>query len=385
MKLILATHVYPLNPQAPADIPGNFLPPFVAELAKHGAQVHVLAPNVRGEKVTDPNAPVTWFDWRGDGRNLGRFNPINPLDAMRLVSLYERGQAELQGLARRQRADAVLACWAVPSGVFAEAARRALGTPYAVWGLGTDIHTSSRNPLFRPFVIRALRGASLRYANSTTLCRQVEQLSRMPCEFLPTARRLPDAPPADLPRDRVNFLYAGRLEPIKGVDVLLSAFAQVRAQNDRVHLYLAGNGSLENPLRAQVKALALEDAVTFLGFLSENPLASYLRAVDAVVIPSRDEALPVIFTEAARFGTPAVATDVGDLGALARQYKTALVVAPENAAALAQGLQVMACGDKATFQKGMPQLLERFDTARAAEKLLSDLECVLSHPAGAQR
>jgi glycosyltransferase involved in cell wall biosynthesis len=380
MKLILATHVYPLNPHAPADIPGNFLPTLVYELAQRGAKVHVLAPNIQGEKVTDPNAPVTWFDWRGDGRNLGRFNPVNPLDALRLVSLYQHGRTELQSLVRRQRADAVFACWAVPSGVFAEAARRALGVPYAVWGLGTDIHTSPRNPLLRPLVIRTLRGASLRYANSTTLVRQVEQLSGMPCAFLPTARPLPDVPPADLPRDSVNFMYAGRLEPVKGVDILLTAFAQLRNQNIRAHLYLAGNGSLESPLRAQVKALALDEAVTFLGLLSENPLASYLRAVDAVVIPSRAEALPVVFTEAARFGIPAVTTDVGDLGALARQYKTAVVVAPENAAALAQGLYTMACSDRTRFQEGMPQLLQHFDTGRAAEKLLSDLERVLGHP-----
>jgi glycosyltransferase involved in cell wall biosynthesis len=381
MKLILATHVYPLNPHAPSDIPGNFLPPFVAELLRHGARVHVLAPNVPGEKVPDSDAPVTWFDWSGDGRNLGRLNPFHPLDALRLLSLYERGRAELQSLVRRQRADAVLACWAVPSGVFAEAARRALGTPYAVWGLGTDIHTSPRNPLFRPLVTRALRGASLRYANSSTLARQVEQLSGMPCGFLPTARRLPDAPPAVLPRDRVNFLYAGRFEPVKGVDVLLNAFALLGTRDIRAHLYLAGSGSQEEPLRAQVKALGLDEAVTFLGFLTENPLASYLRAVDAIVIPSRAEALPVIFTEAARFGTPAVTTDVGDLGALAREHGTAVVVAPDNAEVLSQGLFTMACSDRAFFRKGMPPLLEYFDTGHAAEKLLGDLESVLSRPA----
>lgn len=381
MKLILATHVYPLNPHAPADIPGNFLPPLVAELVKRGARVHVLAPNAQGEKVADANAPVTWFEWRGSGRNLGRFNPTHPLDALRLVSLYDRGRTELKALVRRQRADAVFACWAVPSGVFAESARRALGIPYAVWGLGTDIHTSAHNPILRPFVVSALRGASLRYANSATLARQVEQLSRMSCGFLPTSRRLPEAPPADLPRDRVNFVFAGRLEPVKGVDLLLDAFARLRTRNIRAHLYLAGTGSLEDKLRAQVKALELADTVTFLGFLSDEPLASYLRAADAVVIPSRAEALPVVFTEAARFGTPAVAADVGDLGPLAREFKTAIVVPLENAEALAQGLYTMACGDKTTFQKGMPKLLERFDTGRAAEKLLGDLESILTRPA----
>lgn len=403
MKLVLATHVYPINPDAPADIPGNFLPPFVAELTKRGATVHVLAPNVSGEKSEqswsevqaklkrsgDPpqfageaTAPVTRFDWRGGGRNLGRFNPFNPADTLSLLNLYQRGGEELENLVRRQRADAVLACWAVPSGVFARHVRRTLGTPYAVWGLGTDIHTSPRNPIIRPFVVRALREASIRYANSATLQKQVEQLSGMSCEFMPTGRRLPDAAPADLPHDRANFLYAGRFERVKGVDILLDAFSLLRGRGVRAHLYLAGTGSLENALRAQATALHLDDAVSFVGFLSDGPLASYLRAVDAVVIPSRAEALPVIFTEAARFGTPAVTTDVGDLGALARQHRTAIVVAPEDASALAQGLQDIACGDRQRFQGGMHELLERFDIGRAAEKLLSDLARVVSPKAG---
>ncbi len=379
MRLVLAAHVYPLNPRAPADIPGNFLPPFVHELVRRGAQVRVLAPNRPGEKVADVDAPVTWFDWYGDGRALGRLNPVNPLDALRLLSLYRRGAAALQELIRRERIEAVFACWAVPAGALAEAANRALGTPYAVWSLGSDIHTSPRNPVLRPLVVRALQNAALRYANSLTLAKEVEKLSGRSCRFLATGRTLPDCPPADLPRDRANFLYAGRLEPVKGVDLLLQALVQARAQNVRAHLYLAGNGSLENQLRALAHSLALDDAVTFLGFLSEMPLASYLRAVDAVVIPSRAEALPVIFTEAARLGTPAVTTDVGDLGLLARRFNTAVVVEPENVAALAQGLIAMAHSDKAEFQKGMPALLENFDTGRAAATLLEDLEQTLTH------
>ncbi len=377
MRLILATHVYPLNPRAPADIPGNFLPPFVYELVKRGAQVRVLAPDRPGEKVADDAAPVTWFDWRGDGRNLGSLKPLNPLDGLRLLSLYRRGTTELQNLIRRERAEAVLACWAVPAGAFAQTARRVLGIPYAVWALGSDIHTSPRNPVLRPLVIRALQNASLCYANSLTLAHEAETLSGRKFEMLATARALPDCPPAEIPRDRINFLYAGRLEPVKGLDLLLDAFAQLRAQNLRAHLYVAGTGSLEQPLQARAHALSLDEWVTFLGFLSEMPLASYLRAVDAVVISSRAEALPVIFTEAARFGTPAVTTDVGDLGPLARQYKMAIVVEPDNPAALARGLTAMAHVDKAEFRTGMPALLEQFDCGRAAEKLLNGLEQVL--------
>ncbi|MGB8647062.1 MAG: glycosyltransferase [Anaerolineae bacterium] len=374
MRLVLATHVYPLNPHAPTDIPGNFIPPFVYELCRRGVQVQVLAPNRPGDKTPDPDAPVRWFEWPGDGRNLGQLNPLNPLDAYRLIGLYRRGTAELQNLIDKHRADAVLACWAVPSGAFAARAKRALGVPYVVWALGSDIHTSPKNPILRPMVLDALKHASLRYANSIVLGREVERLGGLPCGFLPTARTLPDAPPIDLSHDRVNFLFAGRLEPVKGADLLIRAMAQLRAEGIAAHLYLAGNGSQERELRESVRQLGLDDAVTFLGFMTEGPLAAYLRAVDAVVIPSRSEALPVILTEAARLGTPAVASDVGDMGILARQYETAIVVEPENVAALAQGLAAMARADRAQFRKGLPALVARFDYRSAAETLLADLQ-----------
>ena len=100
MKLVLATHVYPLNPRAPTDIPGNFLPPFVYELCRRGAQVNVLAPNRPGDKVADADAPVDWYAWRGGERALGQLRPFNPRDALELVSLYRAGTAELANLAR---------------------------------------------------------------------------------------------------------------------------------------------------------------------------------------------------------------------------------------------------------------------------------------------
>jgi glycosyltransferase involved in cell wall biosynthesis len=207
-----------------------------------------------------------------------------------------------------------------------------------------------------------------------TLAREAEKLCGRKFERLATGRTLPDCPAAEMPHHRTNFLYAGRLEPVKGVDLLLNALAQLRAQKLPAHLYVAGSGSEEPKLRAQARALSLDESVTFLGVLADRPLASYLRAVDAVVIPSRAEALPVIFTEAARFGTPAVTTDVGDLGILARQYGTAIVVEPERVDALARGMIAMARADRAALQKGMPALLENFDCGRAAETLLNQLE-----------
>ena len=172
MNLLVVTHVYPANPHAPAGIAGNFLPPFLRELARLGANVRVLAPQTSERDVPDPRVPVTRFSWWRDVRPLGQFRFANPLDVTRLFSLISNGVRALNALCATQPADAILACWAVPSGFIASFAK----IPYVVWGLGTDIHTMARNPLTRPFVTRALKRASLRYANSLTLVKQVNNL-----------------------------------------------------------------------------------------------------------------------------------------------------------------------------------------------------------------
>lgn len=380
MKLLVVTHVYPLNPHNPADIPGNFLPPFLTELVKLGTRVSVLAPAREGDQIPDDSVPVTRFRWWSKAEPLGRFNTRNPVDALRLANLFWRGTRALQELIRRERADVVLACWAVPAGVFAESAKRATGTPYVTWSLGSDIHSSPKNPLLRPLVVRSLKHAAKRYANAHVTAREVERLCGIDCDILQTMRKLPDAVPADLPRDRRNFLFAGRLERVKGADVLLSAFAKLEPEPVPPHLYLAGTGTEENALKAQARALNLENRVTFLGFLDGPALASCLRAVDAVVIPSRAESLPTILTEAAQCGAPVIATRVGEVGAVLERFRIGLLVAPENSDGLARAMVEMTHLERDSFHAEQARLLHEFDLTRAAKKLVDDLEIIVTRP-----
>lgn len=318
--------------------------------------------------MVDELAPVTRYHWWRDPRPIGKFHLANPLDSARLISLISNGIRELNALIAREQIDAVLACWAIPSGFIASLAKK----PYAVWGLGTDIHTSSRNPLMRPFVRRALASASIRYANSEALVKQIEQFG-LDCDLLTNIRPLPlDVPRAGFRNDRANFLAAARFERVKGIDILLDALALMPAPRPRI--YLAGNGTLENDLRMQTANLGLQDDVVFLGFLDERKMASALRACDAVVIPSRDESIPMIFKEAARFGAPVVATDVGDLGNFVREYNAGVVVPPNNARALADGMKTFLNTPHEKYCARLGEIASQFDITRSAEKLLGDLE-----------
>ena len=100
-------------------------------------------------------------------------------------------------------------------------------------------------------------------------------------------------------RSGCTFLYAGRLDPEKGIDVLLEALEQVPGE-----LVLAGSGSGEERLRALAS-----DRVRFLGPLDRDELVACYAAADAFVLPSRSEPWGIVLNEAAAAGLPLVATE----------------------------------------------------------------------------
>ena len=97
----------------------------------------------------------------------------------------------------------------------------------------------------------------------------------------------------------VRFLYVGRLDPEKGLDVLLRAFEDVPGE-----LVLVGSGTAETELRALA-----DDRVRFMGSLPRDEVAEWYRRADAFVLPSRSEPWGMVLNEAATAGLPLVATE----------------------------------------------------------------------------
>ena len=109
------------------------------------------------------------------------------------------------------------------------------------------------------------------------------------------------------PRPRPYFLYAGRLEPVKGVDTLIEAFVGVTGAD----LLIAGAGSEESRLRGL--AAGVPD-ISFLGQLSHSEVLSLCRDARALVLPSVGyETFGGAAVDAMTMGTPAVVRDLGPL------------------------------------------------------------------------
>ena len=101
-------------------------------------------------------------------------------------------------------------------------------------------------------------------------------------------------------------LAAGKLKRQKGLDVLLDAFARLRARRP-ARLVVLGEGELRRALSRQVRKLGVEDDVAFPGFV-ENPFR-YMAAASVFVLSSRWEGLPGVLIQALACGCPVVSTD----------------------------------------------------------------------------
>ena len=134
-----------------------------------------------------------------------------------------------------------------------------------------------------------------------------------------------------------TILAIGRLEYVKGFDLLLRAFAAGNLPQDS-HLVIGGDGSQLGELQTLAAQLGLQGRVHFPGRLARAQVIASMAAATVNVVPSRTEAFGIVVLEAWRSGRPLVATSHGGPGALVADGVNGLVVDPENTAALADAL-----------------------------------------------
>lgn len=134
-----------------------------------------------------------------------------------------------------------------------------------------------------------------------------------------------------------RLVAVGRLEPVKGFDLAIAALARLQAREPGARLCLIGAGREEPRLRALAADHGVADKVEFAGFLDRDRIRRRLREADAFVLSSRSEGMPLALLEAMACGLPALATRVGGVPEVVTPG-TGVLVAPESAEALADGL-----------------------------------------------
>jgi glycosyltransferase involved in cell wall biosynthesis len=128
----------------------------------------------------------------------------------------------------------------------------------------------------------------------------------------------------------------GRLEREKRFDLLIDAFAALRADRPLLTLVIVGDGSLKDALQAQIDRLQLGPACRLLG--QRDDVADLHNGFDLFVQASDYEGTPNAVLEAMALGTPLAATDVGGTSQLVRDGIEGLIVPPGRLDALTRAI-----------------------------------------------
>jgi glycosyltransferase involved in cell wall biosynthesis len=217
-------------------------------------------------------------------------------------------------------------------------------------GVHVEKHFSgSRARLMNLFYRYALRGADGVVAVADSVGRELVERYRLPGSLVEVIENPVDArmlraragkvvPPADLPEGSGPLLLGlGRLEVIKGFDLLIEALARLKASSP-ARLVLVGDGSQRQKLAERVAALGLGRSVALVGYRAD--VIPYLTAADLLIVPSRTEAWPNVITEALALGTPVLAARCSEgVADLLGEGRFGFLVEPENPDALADGIQ----------------------------------------------
>jgi D-inositol-3-phosphate glycosyltransferase len=196
------------------------------------------------------------------------------------------------------------------------------------------------------------------------------QLNIVPCGvdlrlFTPGSQRERAVLRARLsPDGRPLVLYVGRLDPIKGIDLLLESVAEMQAAP---RLVVVGGNPPEDPeierLRARAEELGLGERVLFPGAVPQRELPPYYRAADALAVTSRYESFGLVAVEALACGTPVVAARVGGLPTILRHGENGLLVRWRCPEAFAEQLDALLTDDAlhARLARAARASVARFD------------------------
>lgn len=144
--------------------------------------------------------------------------------------------------------------------------------------------------------------------------------------------------------DKETVMYAGRVEPIKGLDILLDSFKILNETRD-VHLVVVG-GSLSgdrelDALRQRSKQLGILEKITFTGSVNQSELGRYYSAADVFVLPSHYESFGLVALEAMACGTPVVASRVGGIPSFVDDGETGYLITWRSAEPFADRIEML--------------------------------------------
>ena len=168
------------------------------------------------------------------------------------------------------------------------------------------------------------------------------------------------------------ILFVGRIEPLKGIDILLNAAAQLHEDENFRVLIVGGDARAEEQV-AQLTVLAqqldIDHHVSFVGAVPHEELPTYYNAADVCVVPSYYESFGMVAIESMACGTPVVASRVGGLTSTVSDGETGYLIPWRCPEPFAERLELLLDNDdlRASFGRAAREGVERYRWANVAD------------------
>lgn len=339
-------------PRFEGDCSGSFLLTAARRFVEQGHTVRVLAPEPRRATPAPrwPGVEVRWVPYARPRALQQTFYGSGAPDNLRLQPARWLGApsfaAALYRASKRELADrdALLSSWCIPSGWVAS--KTAAGRPHLCICHATDVRWLSKMPGGRAIARGIIGGASSMWFLSATLRDRFFKTAGLdPSVTGNHVGPMPIEPPQEPPESRsalrrrlgidgFTLLFLGRLVPVKGVAELLHALA---AFPERISIRIAGDGPERGKLHALARRLQID--ASFEGWVVGERKEALLRACDAIVVPSGpQDGLPIVLFEAKARALPIIAAEAGAISEWLRSDPDAMLVPPNDRAALRQAI-----------------------------------------------
>jgi colanic acid/amylovoran biosynthesis glycosyltransferase len=235
--------------------------------------------------------------------------------------------------------------WATYPATVAWFLSRLIGKPYSFTSRAHDIFVEDH--MMAAKLASTALAVTITRNNVHHMARWMKAPGAVPIEVVHSALDLPEIAYCRDARAPHRLLSVGRLDPIKGFDVLLPALAELARRGVAFDSIIIGEGEERARLEAQRDALGLRDRVSFAGAQSNTAVRAAMAEATLMVMPcvvtpeGNADGIPNVLTEAMASGLPVVSTRVSGIPELIDDGVSGRLVEPNDALALADAIAEM--------------------------------------------
>jgi glycosyltransferase involved in cell wall biosynthesis len=177
--------------------------------------------------------------------------------------------------------------------------------------------------------------------------------------------------PVDSQPNPIEILCVGRLVPVKGQSILITAVARLLAQGRTLRLRLVGDGPDRHNLEQQIQQSGFDEQIILAGAVNQDKILDFYHQADIFVLASFAEGIPVVLMEAMIMEIPCISTHITGIPELIGSGE-GLLVAPADVEALTEAIALLMDNPelrRTLGQAGRQKILQHYELQKNTKQL----------------